>query len=181
MEREFPPSGNLVDAEGFVSPTSPPPYAEEPRWPRRVADASVTPPHQRNTPASSSGLNQLQRRWGESTDRDISEKGKGKGKAEDNMPLAPIIRYDAPTIMLDIKPKQDKRAHDGTSYVGANPNDIWSSRDLYAASHKLTTYLRHGDRQHMYHTDDGYVDVNIIVQIPQFKRNKADPYQPEMY
>ena len=168
MEQEFPPSGNLVDAEGFVSPTSPTsPTAEEPRWPRKVADASVAPPHLRNTPASSSGLNQLQRRWGESTDRDISEKGKGKGKgppyAEDNTPLAPMIRYDAPTIMLDIKPKQDKRAHDGTSYVGANPNEIWSSQELYAASHKLTTYLRHGDRHHIYHTDDGYVDVNIIV------------------
>ena len=180
LEREFPPSGNLVNAEGFVSPTSPPQYAEEPRWPRRVADASVIPPRQRNTPASGSGIDEVQRRWGggDPTYRDVIEKGKGKGKApyaEDNTPLVPIIRHDAPIIQLDIKPKQDKRAHDGTSYVGATPSEIWSTRELYAASHKLTIYLRHGDRQHVYHNDDGYVDVNIIVQLPLFKFNKPIP------
>ena len=63
-EQAFPPSGNLVDTGGFVSPTSPTPYADEAMpWPRRTADASVVPPHLRNTSASSSGLTEGQRRW----------------------------------------------------------------------------------------------------------------------
>ena len=47
---------------------------------------------------------------------------------------------------------------------------------LYDASHRLTTYLRHGDRHNNnYHSDDGYVDVSIIVQLPQFANNQPHP------
>ena len=175
-EAPFPPTEVTADDRGHISPTSPPPYpAGVMPWPmsgapKLTADASVVPPHLRNTPASSSG--EGERRW-----------GKGKGKttpevpsAEPNTLYSRPIQRDAPIIQLNLLQKQVGRPREGTTYSGTRPNEAWTSEDLYSASHLLTTYLRHGDRHGfalLY--DDGYVDVNIIVQMPQFMQYKPYP------
>jgi len=66
--------------------------------------------------------------------------------------------------------KQAKRAHPDTTYDG-----IWTTRTIYEASQKLTLNLRHGDRQYNYHTDDGFVEVKLILQMPQFRHHKPHP------
>ena len=162
----FPPREDTADNRGRVSPTSPTPYPSGVMpWPmssapRITADASVVPPNRRDTPASGSGLNEVERRWG---------KGKGKStpevpSAEPNVMYYRPIRRDAPIITLDLMQKQVECAREGTTYTGTRPNETWTSEMLYSAAHRLTTYLRHGDRHHIYHNDDGYVDVNIVVQ-----------------
>ena len=161
-----------------MSPTSPTPEeAGTIPWPKhkptptddstRYADARVCPPHLRSSPATSSGLNDGERRWGKGT--------KGRSTT-DAPPLGPNIafpepiQHDAPAVTLNIMQKQSKRAHPDTSYDG-----IWTMRTIYEASQKLTLYLRHGDRQYNYHTDDGFVEVKLILQMPQFRHHKPHP------
>ena len=48
-------------------------------------------------------------------------------------------------------------------------------RTLYEAAQKLTLYLRHGGRNHNYHTDEGIVEVKLILQLPQFRYHKPYP------
>ena len=107
-EQAFPPNGNLVDTRGFASPTSPPPYvAENMPWPmakqpittdapRRTADASVVPPHKRDTPASSSGIDEVERRWGNAATRDHSAKQGQACSTSTRHPRAPGSRVLPP-------------------------------------------------------------------------------------
>ena len=181
-----PPGIDPNGTRGMISPSSPQPAP--PNWPPaqkikgegsrgnkipcetkdgRVVDASVRPPYARlpsyREVASGSGISHTER--GRNVPQ-VNLPGQG-GPA----PATPaVININATDIKLDIdRPPGPRDAARPPSRVEEAPRVI-------------TTYLRHGsdDTRYKIQGTDGYVRVELFVQLPMVSKNKIDQHVVEL-